>query len=87
MDTDRSGNGRQAVSHQIRVLLSAFFHLQNTIGNAWASSSMSGAIALPAPGLFQPRSRTGGPGDDEDDELRWLMPVLAAVIAVAAVAG
>jgi hypothetical protein len=33
------------------------------------------------------RSRTGGPGDDEDDELRWLMPILAAVIAIAVVFG
>jgi hypothetical protein len=49
----------------------------------WAQAA---AVALPAPSLlFATRARTGGPGDDEDDELRWLMPLLAAVIAIAVV--
>jgi hypothetical protein len=50
------------------------------------------AVALPSSVIslhrsLELRSRTGGPGDDEDDELRWLMPILAAVIAVAVVFG
>ena len=48
------------------------------------------AIALQAPFLMareSQRTRTGGPDDDEDDELRWLMPLLAAVIAIAVVFG
>ena len=32
-------------------------------------------------------TRTGGPDDDEDDELRRLMPILAAVITIAVVFG
>jgi hypothetical protein len=53
--------------------------------NHWAQAA---AAALPAPALWgRLAARTGGPGDDEDDELRWLMPILASVIAVALVFG
>jgi hypothetical protein len=69
------------------VLLSAVLDLPTTIRNVWASVAAPAAMALPAPALFQSRSRTGGPDDDEDDELRWLMPILAAVIGVAVVCG
>jgi hypothetical protein len=54
----------------------------------WAQAAVA---AVPAPPLFASllptRARTGGPGDDDDDELRWLMPLLAAVIAIAVVFG
>jgi hypothetical protein len=69
------------------VLLSAIIQLQSTIRNSFASGTASAAVALPAPALLRGRSRTGGPDDDEDDELRWLMPILAAVIGVAALFG
>ncbi len=60
------------------------------INRLWAQAAA--AVAVPAPTFFQRRalelrSRTGGPGDDEDDELRWLMPICAAVIAIAVVFG
>ncbi|HEY0709793.1 MAG TPA: hypothetical protein VGG33_23470 [Polyangia bacterium] len=48
------------------------------------------ALALPAP-TIQMRARTGGPDpdgdDDEGDQLRRLMPVLALVITIATVFG
>ena len=53
----------------------------------WASGQ---AIALHAPLMLarqQKNIRTGGPDDDEDDELRRLMPILAAVITIAVVFG
>ena len=54
----------------------------------WASGQ---AVALEAPFLLARRerknSRTGGPDDDEGDELRRLMPILAAVIAIAVIFG
>jgi hypothetical protein len=53
----------------------------------WATGR---AMALQAP-VFMVRehknTRTGGPDDDEDDELRRLMPILAAVITIAVVFG
>ena len=68
------------------VLFSAISQLQSTIRNSFASGTAV-ALALPAPALLRGRSRTRGPDDDEDDELRWLMPILAAVIGLAAVFG
>lgn len=53
----------------------------------WASGR---AMALQAPMLMvreHKNTRTGGPDDDEDDELRRLMPILAAVITIAVVFG
>ena len=55
----------------------------------WAQGA---AIALPAPFARSARQdktnlRTGGPDDDEDDELRRLMPILALVITIAVVFG
>ena len=53
----------------------------------WASGR---AVALQAPMMLareQKNIRTGGPDDDEDDELRRLMPILAAVITIAVVFG
>ena len=53
----------------------------------WASGR---AMALQAPVLMvreHKNTRTGGPDDDEDDELRRLMPILAAVITIAVVFG
>jgi hypothetical protein len=54
--------------------------------------SAGGALALPAPFALSGRQtktqmRTGGPDDDEDDELRRLMPILALVITIAVVFG
>jgi hypothetical protein len=61
---------------------------ERTGGNFKGYWAQAAAVALPAPAaLLATRARTGGPGDDEDDELRWLMPLLAAVIAIAAVFG
>jgi hypothetical protein len=55
----------------------------------WARQA-AGVAALDGPWRLQARdqraTRTGGPDDDDDDEaalLRKLMPILAAVIAVA----
>jgi hypothetical protein len=56
--------------------------------NLWAQSA--GAIALDANLAFaRPKQsiRTGGPDDDEDDQLRRLMPILASVIAIAVIFG
>jgi hypothetical protein len=58
--------------------------------NLWAQNA--GAIALDANlatfGARQRHStRTGGPDDDEDDQLRRLMPILASVIAIAVIFG
>ena len=53
----------------------------------WAQGA---AVAMEAPLLMvraKQRMRTGGPDDDEDDELRRLMPILAAVIAIAVIFG
>jgi hypothetical protein len=53
----------------------------------WASGR---AMALQAPMLMareHKNTRTGGTDDDEDDELRRLMPILAAVITIAVVFG
>jgi hypothetical protein len=56
----------------------------------WAQGA---ALALPGPFAAaawqeKTRMRTGGPdGDDEDDELRRLMPILALVITIAVVFG
>ena len=53
----------------------------------WATGR---AMALQAPVLMvreHKSTRTGGPDDDEDDELRRLMPILAAVITIAVVFG
>lgn len=55
----------------------------------WAQGA---ALALPARFALPARAektsmRTGGPDDDEDDELRRLMPILALVIAIAVVFG
>ena len=51
----------------------------------------AGAIALDGSylslGISQKRTRTGGPDDDEDDQLRRLMPILASVIAIAVIFG
>jgi hypothetical protein len=52
----------------------------------------AGAMALNANlaafGLRARQStRTGGPDDDEDDQLRRLMPILASVIAIAVIFG
>jgi hypothetical protein len=56
---------------------------------AWAQGA---AIALPGPMALPAREeranmRTGGPDDDEDDEIRRLMPILALVIAIAVIFG
>jgi hypothetical protein len=60
---------------------------ERTGGNFKGYLAQAAAVALPAPALLlSTRARTGGP-DDEDDELRWLMPLLAVVIAIAAVFG
>ena len=55
---------------------------------AAVSMALGGAMALPAPTRMF--TRTGGPDDDGDDEnalLRKLMPILAAVIAMATIFG
>jgi hypothetical protein len=52
----------------------------------WAHAAA--ATALPWQGsLFRHRSstQTGGPDDDEDDDLRFLMPILALVITLAVI--
>ena len=58
--------------------------------NFWAMNA--GAIALDGSmlslGMRAKQSiRTGGPDDDEDDQLRRLMPILASVIAIAVIFG
>ena len=61
--------------------------------NFWAQTShamSAGAIALDGSMLslgVRPKQsiRTGGPDDDEDDQLRRLMPILASVIAIAVI--
>jgi hypothetical protein len=58
--------------------------------NSWAYGA---TMALQAPAILQgnTRARTGGPDpdgeDDESDQLRRLMPILAVVITVATVFG
>ena len=48
------------------------------------------AAALPLPAILRRtrHTQTGGPDDGgEDEQLRWLMPILAAVILLAALFG
>lgn len=50
----------------------------------------AGAVSMDAPWTHRLATRTGGPDDDggdEDEQLRRLMPILAAVIAIAVVFG
>ena len=50
----------------------------------------AGAVAMDAPTTYRLATRTGGPDDDggdEDEQLRRLMPILAAVIAIAVAFG
>ena len=54
------------------------------------SAPMQGAWWLPVkPMESKTATRTGGPDDDDgdDNELRWLMPLLALVVTIAVVFG
>lgn len=54
----------------------------------WTHAAVGAVAAAPWQAAFlRTATRTGGPDDDEDDEVRALMPVLAAVIALAVIFG
>lgn len=60
----------------------------------WTHHAAAGAAVLPAPWSLPlarrspQKTRTGGPdNDDEDEDLKVLMPILAVVIVVAVMFG
>jgi hypothetical protein len=53
----------------------------------FASAALAAQSAPLGMLLSRQRTRTGsgGPDGDQDDDLRWLMPLLAAVIGIATI--